>query len=90
MVISDNFQDRLTAYDFETLIDTGDLIFFKSATLGGKVQRFMTNSDFDHVGLALKYRKPMHNDLSGQCIVKLYVLEATGVNVSFYNMISIF
>ena len=49
--------NRLSVSDFESLIDTGDLIFFKSATLGGRVQRFVTNSDFDHVGLALKYRK---------------------------------
>ena len=74
---------RLSASDFEALIDTGDLLFFKSATLGGRVQRFMTNSDFDHVGLALKYRKPIPNDATGQYIVKLYVLEATGVNVRF-------
>ena len=75
---------RLSASDFEALIDTGDLLFFKSATLGGRVQRFMTNSDFDHVGLALKYRKPIPNDTTGQYIVKLYILEATGVNVSFF------
>ena len=43
----------------------------------------MTNSDFDHVGLALKYRKSISNDTTGQYIVKLYILEATGVNVSF-------
>ena len=47
----------MSIHDFESLADTGDLIFFKSQTMGGKVQRFMTNSDFDHVGLALKYRK---------------------------------
>lgn len=50
--------DRVPLQDFEALIDTGDMIFFKSKTLGGKVQRFMTNSEFDHVGMALKYRKP--------------------------------
>ena len=62
--------------DFETLIDTGDMIFFRSRTFGGKVQRLMTNSAFDHVGLALKYRKPNDNSK-----VKLFVLEATGINV---------
>ena len=50
--------DRVPLQDFEALIDTGDMIFFKSKTMGGKVQRFMTNSEFDHVGMALKYRKP--------------------------------
>lgn len=58
------------------MIDTGDMIFFRSRTFGGKVQRLMTNSAFDHVGLALKYRKPNDNGK-----VKLFVLEATGVNV---------
>ena len=81
---------RVSASDFEALIDTGDLLFFKSATLGGRVQRFMTNSDFDHVGLALKYRKPIPNDTTGQDIVKLYILEATGVNVSFPDLDIIF
>jgi hypothetical protein len=38
----------------------------------------MTNSDFDHVGMALKYRKPIND--GSQYVVKLYVLEATGVN----------
>lgn len=39
----------------------------------------MTNSEFDHVGMALKYRKPQIDpDTPSQ--VKLYVLEATGVN----------
>jgi len=47
--------------------------------MGGRVQRFVTNSEFDHVAMALKYRKPLEN---GQNVVKLYVLEATGVNVS--------
>ena len=45
----------------------------------------MTNSDFDHVGLALKYRKPIANDLNGQYVVKLYILEATGINVSDFE-----
>jgi hypothetical protein len=35
----------------------------------------MTNSAFDHVGLALKYRKPSEDGK-----VKLFILEATGIN----------
>ena len=46
------------------------------------MQRFMTNSDFDHVGMALKYRKAIPNDPQGHSVVKLYILEATGANVS--------
>jgi hypothetical protein len=57
-LILNNFPERVNLQEFESLIDTGDMIFFKSRTLGGKVQRFMTNSEFDHVGLALKFRKP--------------------------------
>ena len=41
----------------------------------------MTNSDFDHVGLALKYRKPSSDGVSPPK-VKLFILEATGINVS--------
>lgn len=44
------------------------------------MQRFVTNSDFDHVGLALKYRKPPRDNQT-VTQVKLYILEATGANV---------
>lgn len=57
-LILNDLPSRVNLEEFESLIDTGDMIFFKSRTLGGKVQRFMTNSEFDHVGLALKFRKP--------------------------------
>ncbi len=70
--------------DFEALIDTGDLIFFRSNTVGGRVQRFVTNSEFDHVAMALKYRKPATNEMPS--MVKFYVLEATGINgVDIYS-----
>ena len=71
-------QEDLNLEDFESLIDTGDLIFFRSNTMGGRVQRFVTNSEFDHVALALKYRKPATAEQPS--LVKLYVLEATGIN----------
>ena len=38
----------------------------------------MTNSEFDHVAMALKYRKPATPEHPS--LVKLYVLEATGIN----------
>ena len=76
-LILNELPTRVNLQEFESLIDTGDMIFFKSRTLGGKVQRFMTNSEFDHVGLALKFRKP---DDAHHYQVKLYVLEATGIN----------
>lgn len=35
-------------------LDTFDIVLFKGKNIMCKVQRFLTNSDYDHVGLVIK------------------------------------
>lgn len=37
--------------------DTGDILLFYTENFGAKVQRFFTNSDFDHVAMVVKLKK---------------------------------
>lgn len=57
--------------DFREISDTGDILFFKSKTLSGKMQRFVDNSNFDRVAIILKYKNNM-----------LYVFESIGTSVN--------
>lgn len=57
--------------DFKEISDTGDILFFKSKTISGKMQRFFAHCNFDHVAIILKYKNNM-----------LYVFESTGTNVN--------
>lgn len=45
---------QLSVAEFEKTCETGDLIFFKGKSLGGKVTRFITRSQYDHVAMILK------------------------------------
>ncbi|KAM3127923.1 hypothetical protein pb186bvf_019993 [Paramecium bursaria] len=47
--------------------ESGDIILFQSKCFGGKMQRLLTGSNYDHVGLVLKYQSGV-----------VYILEATG------------
>ena len=40
--------------DLKSLADTFDIILFKNRTMMSKVQRILTNSDYDHVAMILK------------------------------------
>jgi hypothetical protein len=59
--------DRITEFEFLTMVDTGDLLLFRSKHVGAKIQRSFTRSQFDHVALLLKYQ-------NGEIVL----LEATG------------
>jgi hypothetical protein len=54
--------------DFVRQADTGDLLLFRSKQFGGKVTRTITKSDFDHVGMILKFE-----DLENE----IFMLDAT-------------
>ena len=41
----------LDVEEFEKFADNGDIILFKSQTFGNKVQRVVTRSGYDHVGM---------------------------------------
>ena len=56
-------------------------MFFKGRTLGGKIQRFFTRCDYDHVALLLKYKNS-----------KIVLFESTGAQgidlLSWDNFVS--
>lgn len=58
---------KISESKFRRFAAPGDLILFKGKTIMNKVQRFITSSNFDHVGLLLRDRKGC-----------LQVMEATG------------
>ena len=63
----------------KNFLDTFDLILFKGKNMMCKVQRFFTNSDFDHIALVIK--------TVGSNIL---LFEATGnVGVAIYSFASV-
>ena len=36
---------------------TGDILLFYTKNTGAQIQRFITNSDFDHVAMVVKFGK---------------------------------
>ena len=65
--------------DAFNIIDTFDIILFKSKNIMSRMQRFFTNSGYDHVGLLMKA-------YTGDILM----LEATGNNgVAVYSFQSL-
>lgn len=63
----------------KNFLDTFDLILFKGKNIMCKIQRFFTNSDFDHIALVIK--------TVGSNIL---LFEATGnVGVAIYSFASV-
>ena len=38
------------------ICETGDLLLFKTKNTGAKIQRVLTNSEFDHVAMIVKFK----------------------------------
>ena len=62
-----------SAVQFMEQCETGDILLFQGDSFYGNLQRFFTNSDYDHVGLVI--RDPSHgilifesNSHSGVCL----------------------
>lgn len=53
-------QDTISEKQFIQTAETGDILLFYTKNTGAQLQRFITNSDFDHVAMVVKFRK---NDL---------------------------
>lgn len=65
--------------DLRSVGDTFDIILFKNRTMMSKVQRILTNSDYDHVAMLLK---TSNNDL--------FILESSSnAGVSVYTLKSL-
>ena len=45
---------RMTYREVVVILETFDIILFKGKNLMCKMQRFFTNSSYDHVGLVIK------------------------------------
>ncbi len=58
---------RITEKGFLDQAETGDILLFRSKSLGNKLLRTMTRSEFDHIALLLKYTNG-----------KIILFEATG------------
>lgn len=53
-------KDTISEKQFIQAAQTGDILLFYTKNTGAQLQRFFTNSDFDHVAMVVKFRK---NDL---------------------------
>jgi len=53
-------QDTISEKQFIHTAETGDILLFYTKNTGARFQRFITNSDFDHVAMVVKFKK---NDL---------------------------
>lgn len=49
-------KDILTEKEFLTEAETGDILLFYTDHFSAKLQRFFTNSDFDHIAMVVKLR----------------------------------
>lgn len=49
-------KDVLTEKQFLQEAETGDILLFYTEHLSAKIQRFLTNSDFDHVAMVVKLK----------------------------------
>ena len=50
-------KDSLTEREFIDTAETGDILLFFTENTGAKIQRFLTNSDYDHVAMVVKLQK---------------------------------
>jgi hypothetical protein len=50
-------KDSLTEREFIDMSETGDVLLFFTNHTGGKLQRFFTQSDYDHVAMVVKFDK---------------------------------
>lgn len=70
---------RMSIEDLSATGDTFDVILFKNRTMMSKVQRILTNSDYDHVAMLIK---ASNNDL--------FILESSSnLGVSVYTLKSL-
>ena len=46
--------DTITEDDFERVAETGDILLFLTDHTSGKLQRFLTSSDYDHVAMVVR------------------------------------
>ncbi len=47
-------KDFVSENQFVSMAETGDILLFHTKNTGAKLQRFFTNSDYDHVAMILK------------------------------------
>ena len=45
---------RLCEEDFQKIADTGDILLFKTPEFGSQLQRFITNSNYNHIAVVLR------------------------------------
>ena len=50
-------KDSVTEREFLERAETGDILLFHTNNTGAKIQRVLTNSDYDHVAMVVKFRK---------------------------------
>lgn len=48
-------EKRITNLVFQFQANSGDLILFKGKSISAKIQRSLTGSEYDHIGIILKY-----------------------------------
>ncbi|EAR84066.2 PH domain protein (macronuclear) [Tetrahymena thermophila SB210] len=49
-------QTLISEHQFKQICDTGDILLFKNNSIGSAIQRTLTTSQYDHVGMILKYK----------------------------------
>lgn len=72
--------ESIPEYNFRVQALNGDLIMFNTKNIMSRVQRSVTNSDYDHVGMVIRIK----SDPS-----EIYILEAvsTGVRLNQWSLI---
>lgn len=48
-------KDSLTEEEFVESAETGDILLFKTDNLAAKLQRGISGSDYDHVGMVVRF-----------------------------------
>lgn len=48
--------DTISERQFTSQAETGDILLFYTRHIGAQIQRVLTNSDFDHVAMVVKFR----------------------------------
>lgn len=71
--------EKITTEKFAEEADSGDILLFKGKKLGSKITRGITNSEFDHIGMVLKFEDDE----------EVYMLDATlaGVNITSWRQL---
>ena len=47
-------QLTISGQEFESYAETLDIVLFRNKHIGASLQRFLTTSDYDHIGILLK------------------------------------